>query len=79
MGRAVEIEYEACPAEIMTSIACPRSADRAGAPAVTDLGHIYGGKVSDIYDAGEGLLLFVASDRLNVFDVVLGEDVPRQR
>jgi phosphoribosylaminoimidazole-succinocarboxamide synthase len=40
------------------------------------LEHIYSGKVRDIYDAGDGLLLFVASDRLSVFDVVLGEPVP---
>jgi phosphoribosylaminoimidazole-succinocarboxamide synthase len=38
--------------------------------------HLYSGKVRDIYDAGDGLLLFVASDRLSVFDVVLGEPVP---
>jgi phosphoribosylaminoimidazole-succinocarboxamide synthase len=38
--------------------------------------HLYSGKVRDIYDAGDGLLLFVASDRLSVFDVVLGETVP---
>jgi phosphoribosylaminoimidazole-succinocarboxamide synthase len=43
---------------------------------VTELKHIYSGKVRDIYDAGDGLLLFVASDRLSVFDVVLGEQVP---
>jgi phosphoribosylaminoimidazole-succinocarboxamide synthase len=38
--------------------------------------HLYSGKVRDMYDAGDGLLLFVASDRLSVFDVVLGETVP---
>ncbi|MEA3020676.1 MAG: phosphoribosylaminoimidazole-succinocarboxamide synthase [Actinomycetota bacterium] len=38
--------------------------------------HMYSGKVRDIYDAGDGLLLFVASDRLSVFDVVLHETVP---
>ncbi len=38
--------------------------------------HLYSGKVRDIYDAGDELLLFVASDRLSVFDVVLGEPVP---
>lgn len=38
--------------------------------------HLYSGKVRDIYDAGDGLLLFVASDRLSVFDVVLGQAVP---
>jgi phosphoribosylaminoimidazole-succinocarboxamide synthase len=37
---------------------------------------VYSGKVRDIYDAGDGLLLFVASDRLSVFDVVLDETVP---
>jgi phosphoribosylaminoimidazole-succinocarboxamide synthase len=38
--------------------------------------HIYSGKVRDIYEADDDLLLFVASDRLSVFDVVLGEPVP---
>ena len=40
------------------------------------LTHVYSGKVRDIYDGGDGLLLFVASDRLSVFDVVLNEEVP---
>jgi phosphoribosylaminoimidazole-succinocarboxamide synthase len=43
---------------------------------MTDRTHLYRGKVRDIYDGGDGLLLFVASDRLSVFDVVLGETVP---
>jgi phosphoribosylaminoimidazole-succinocarboxamide synthase len=43
---------------------------------MTELKHLYRGKVRDIYDAGDGKLLFVASDRLSVFDVVLGETVP---
>jgi phosphoribosylaminoimidazole-succinocarboxamide synthase len=38
--------------------------------------HLYSGKVRDIYDAGDGLLLFVASDRMSAFDVVMGEAVP---
>lgn len=38
--------------------------------------HIYSGKVRDIYDAGEGRLLFVASDRMSAFDVVLAEPIP---
>ena len=38
--------------------------------------HVYSGKVRDIYEADDDLLLFVASDRLSVFDVVLGETVP---
>ena len=37
---------------------------------------LYSGKVRDIYDAGDGNLLFVASDRISVFDVVLDEPVP---
>jgi phosphoribosylaminoimidazole-succinocarboxamide synthase len=43
---------------------------------VNEMKHVYSGKVRDIYDAGDGNLLFVASDRLSVFDVVLGETVP---
>jgi phosphoribosylaminoimidazole-succinocarboxamide synthase len=43
---------------------------------VNDLKHLYSGKVRDIYETDDGLLLFVASDRLSVFDVVLGEPVP---
>ncbi len=38
--------------------------------------HVYSGKVRDLYDAGEGLLLFVASDRMSAFDVVMPEHVP---
>jgi DNA-binding transcriptional MerR regulator len=37
--------------------------------------HQYSGKVRDIYDAGDGRLLFVASDRMSAFDVVMGEPV----
>ncbi len=41
-----------------------------------NLQHIYSGKVRDIYDAGDGLLLMVASDRISAFDVVLDQPVP---
>jgi len=37
---------------------------------------VYRGKVRDLYDAGDGLLLMVASDRLSAFDVVMAEPVP---
>jgi len=37
---------------------------------------IYSGKVRDIYDAGDDRLLFVASDRVSAFDVVMVEPVP---
>jgi phosphoribosylaminoimidazole-succinocarboxamide synthase len=40
------------------------------------LPHIYSGKVRDVYDAGDGLLLMVASDRMSAFDVVFHEPVP---
>ena len=40
------------------------------------LAHLYGGKVRDLYDAGEGRLLLVASDRISAFDVVMNEPVP---
>jgi phosphoribosylaminoimidazole-succinocarboxamide synthase len=34
------------------------------------------GKVRDIYEAGPGQLLIVATDRLSAFDVVMGEGIP---
>ena len=37
---------------------------------------LYSGKVRDIYDAGDGRLLFVASDRMSAFDVVMAEPIP---
>jgi phosphoribosylaminoimidazole-succinocarboxamide synthase len=40
------------------------------------LPHLSTGKVRDIYDAGEGRLLLVASDRISAFDVVMEEPIP---
>jgi phosphoribosylaminoimidazole-succinocarboxamide synthase len=40
-----------------------------------ELPHLYSGKVRDIYDAGDGRLLFVTSDRLSAFDVVMAEPI----
>jgi phosphoribosylaminoimidazole-succinocarboxamide synthase len=37
------------------------------------LGH---GKVRDIYDAGDGRLLLVTTDRISAFDVVMAETIP---
>ncbi len=34
------------------------------------------GKVRDVYEAGPGQLLIVATDRLSAFDVVMGEGIP---
>lgn len=41
-----------------------------------DLPRVYSGKVRDLYDAGDGRLLMVASDRISAFDVVMDEQVP---
>jgi phosphoribosylaminoimidazole-succinocarboxamide synthase len=43
--------------------------------AQIDLPHLYSGKVRDIYDAGEGRLLLVTSDRMSAFDVVMNEPI----
>jgi phosphoribosylaminoimidazole-succinocarboxamide synthase len=40
------------------------------------LKHVYSGKVRDIYEVDDDTLLFVASDRLSAFDVVMNEPVP---
>ena len=40
--------------------------------------HIYSGKVRDVYDAGDDKLLFVASDRVSAFDVVMAEPIPNK-
>jgi len=40
------------------------------------MNHVYSGKVRDVYDAGDGLLLFVMSDRMSAFDVVMAEPIP---
>ncbi len=36
------------------------------------------GKVRELYDAGDGLLLMVASDRISAYDVVFGEPIPEK-
>lgn len=43
---------------------------------VANLPLVASGKVRDVYDAGDGNLLLVASDRLSAFDVVMGEPIP---
>lgn len=42
------------------------------------LTHVYSGKVREIYEAGDDTLLFVASDRLSAFDVVLDQPIPNK-
>ena len=41
-----------------------------------DLPPVHSGKVRDIFDAGDGRLLMIASDRISAFDVVMNEPVP---
>ncbi|MDQ3757998.1 MAG: phosphoribosylaminoimidazolesuccinocarboxamide synthase [Actinomycetota bacterium] len=38
--------------------------------------HVYTGKVRDVYEVDADTLLFVASDRISAFDVVLPEPIP---
>ena len=38
--------------------------------------HIYSGKVRDIYEIDDEHLLFVTSDRISAFDVVMAEPIP---
>ncbi|GAA3685382.1 phosphoribosylaminoimidazolesuccinocarboxamide synthase [Nonomuraea antimicrobica] len=38
--------------------------------------HVHSGKVRDLYETGDGLLLMVASDRISAFDYVLEPDIP---
>jgi phosphoribosylaminoimidazole-succinocarboxamide synthase len=38
--------------------------------------HLYSGKVRDIYELDADRLLFVASDRLSAFDVIMAEPIP---
>jgi phosphoribosylaminoimidazole-succinocarboxamide synthase len=38
--------------------------------------HLHSGKVRELYDAGDGLLLMVATDRISAFDWVLPTEIP---
>lgn len=39
---------------------------------------VHTGKVRELYDAGDGLLLMVASDRVSAYDVVFAEPIPHK-
>lgn len=43
---------------------------------IVNLPHVHAGKVRDVYDAGDGHLLLVTSDRISAFDVVMAEPIP---
>ncbi len=45
-------------------------------PVVDGLTHVHSGKVRDLYRAGDGRLVMVASDRISAFDWVLDVPVP---
>jgi len=38
--------------------------------------HIYSGKVRELYETGDGVLLLVATDRISAFDHVLATEIP---
>ncbi len=42
---------------------------------IVDLPRLHSGKVRDLYDAGDGRLVMVASDRVSAFDVIMAEPV----
>ncbi len=43
---------------------------------ISSLPLLYRGKVRDVYDAGDGELLIVTTDRLSAFDVILPDPIP---
>jgi phosphoribosylaminoimidazole-succinocarboxamide synthase len=43
---------------------------------VTEYAHLHSGKVRDLYEAPDGLLLMVASDRISAYDYVLPTPIP---
>ncbi|HTU37221.1 MAG TPA: phosphoribosylaminoimidazolesuccinocarboxamide synthase [Acidimicrobiales bacterium] len=49
----------------------------AGAGAL-ELPRVHAGKVRELYDVGDGLLLMVASDRVSAFDVIMAEPIPHK-
>ena len=38
--------------------------------------HLYSGKVRELYETGDGVLLLVATDRISAFDYVLETPIP---
>jgi phosphoribosylaminoimidazole-succinocarboxamide synthase len=38
--------------------------------------HVYSGKVRELYETGDGVLLLVATDRISAFDYVLETEIP---
>src|ERR1700722_10178975 len=69
------------PARSATSTASPTRWPRYDEPPnetlpmTTELPRVLSGKVRELYDAGEGRLLMVASDRVSAFDVIMAEPI----
>ena len=38
--------------------------------------HVYSGKVREVYETDDGVLLLVATDRISAFDYVLETEIP---
>ena len=47
-----------------------------GPPGPPGLRHVYSGKVRELYETGDGVLLLVATDRISAFDHVLVTEIP---
>src|ERR1700722_13666641 len=64
------------PARCATSTASPTRWPRYDARIMTiELPRVHSGKVRELYDAGDGRLLMVASDRVSAFDVIMAEPI----
>ena len=48
------------------------------ADGAASLPRVHSGKVRELYDAGEGHLLMVASDRVSAYDVIMDEPIPEK-
>src|ERR1700693_1201491 len=65
-----------CPVRCATSTVSPTRWSHSDGRAVTmELPRVHSGKVRELYDAGDGRLLMVASDRVSAFDVIMAEPI----
>ncbi len=65
------------PAPIDPPPGHPAPADPVAAgEAIPGLRHLYSGKVRELYETADGVLLLVASDRISAFDYVLETPIP---
>src|SRR6202453_3696676 len=70
------MRHSTSPARCATSIASPTLWRRCDELLVTiELPRVLSGKVRELYDAGDGRLLMVASGRVSAFDVVMAEAI----